>query len=147
MAIYNRNFFSIKQPLYVRKPFKANGRLFTKDTLFDWKVWAITSKRVEQLFRASYLTHDTPDKVIEIANPVAEDQDNSKKELKKEPEVQEVKEYKLQHKSGPYYNVIDESGAVMNEKGLQKAKALELLEELQGKTDEEKESIEGDSGE
>lgn len=142
MARFEQEVFDIKQPLFIRKPFTGNGRHFVRGMKFDWRKLAVSAHRVRQLFRSKHLTHVEPAKVLEmpeIDTSVKDKKVEAEKAVKKPLEIPQKKEekeevekkvYQIDHKAGPYYNVIDQSGKVYNEKGLQKTKALELVAEL-----------------
>lgn len=133
MARYSPQFFDIKQPLYVRKAFQGNGRMYLPGMYFDWRHHAIAPNRVRALFRASYIMHEKPGS---LEDEVAE-MDEAIEDVVVEDVIVEgtpVLTYSIDHAGGPYYNVVSSTGEIMTEKGLRRKEAQELADEL-NKTD------------
>ena len=120
MARYTSEAFNIKLPLYVRKNFKGNGRLWLIGQYFDWKHFAVDARKVRALYKSSYLTHAEPE---EAQKPVDVFSVNTEEE--------QENNYKVIHKGGAYYNVVNETnGDIINEKAIKKEEAEELADEL-----------------
>lgn len=122
MARYSPQMFNKNLPVYVRKSFSGNGRMWLPGQRFDWQHYAISVQRVRQLFRSSYLKHEEPDTINKI-----------------EPEVEPVVEahneviegdFTLSHAGGAYWNIIASDGTKFNQKGLKREEAEALLDEL-----------------
>lgn len=120
MGRYREEFLDVNQPLYVRKAFKGNGRRFTQGALFNWQQLAIAQHRVEALFRSSYLTHQEPKQTrMTQFNTEGGTQD-----------VEIYKGYKLIKRGGPYFDVEDGHGDIVNDRALYKKKAMLLVDEI-----------------
>jgi len=79
MARYSQSFFDITQPLFVRKEFAGNNRIWLPGMLFDWKHFKIAPQRVRALFRSSYICHaaqESLDVEVVITNSEPENQDH-----------------------------------------------------------------------
>ena len=127
MARYSQSFFDITQPLFVRKEFAGNNRIWLPGMLFDWKHFKIEPKRVRALFRSSYICHAAQES-IDVETPTVEtapsavpvELNGSELEL---PKVEKSKKYEIRQVGGPYYDVISPEGKVVNHKSLHKSKA------------------------
>lgn len=145
MSRYQARVFDKNLPVYVRKPIKISGKLLLPGAYFDWKNMAVTDRRVRQMFEAGKLQHSfdedkaneiDPDLIVQEGEFEIEVIDKTKIEdsenLTSDRE-EKLPGYKVQHRGGPWYDVIDPDGNVINEKGLKQADAIALVE---SKTDD-----------
>lgn len=142
MSRYQARVFDKNLPVYVRKPVKVSGRLLLPGAYFDWKNLAITDRRVRQMFEQGKLQHDFEEDVANEVDPdlvVQEDdfevEPVDKTEIEDSEDLTSDKEkklpgYKVQHRGGPWYDVIGPGGEVVNEKGLKQSDAVILVEQL-----------------
>lgn len=150
MSRYSPQNFDIKQPLFVRRPFNGNGRMWLPGMLFDWQHYAIAAHRVRALFRARYLKHEDPEELevapqeidpLPVLDPkvVPEPEPTPTPVPEPEPEVAPVHipapeptdiTYSVVHAGGPYWNVVGSDGVKKNEKGLKKPEAETMAGEL-----------------
>jgi hypothetical protein len=50
--------FNPNRTLYVRKPFKTNGRHYEAGQEFDWRRRGVTIRRVRQMYEQRWIVHD-----------------------------------------------------------------------------------------
>lgn len=141
MARYAPKIFDKNLPVFVKKPFKENGALLLNGQEFDWKNKAVSVQRVRQMFNANYLTHGEPDfseeedTVTQEEIEAAFEDQVDKMEIEKTDDLTDDLEpktggYKIEHKGGPWYNVVDADGNIVNENGLKQDDAIKLVESL-----------------
>lgn len=85
MPLQPERVFDPAQPVYVRRFLVAGGRHLDPGTAFEWRRWAISERRVRQLFDAGKLMHQAA-RGDAAVQPVAP-QVSTKPEATDEPRV------------------------------------------------------------
>lgn len=142
MSRYQARVFDKNLPVYVRKPVKVSGKLLLPGAFFDWKHYAITDRRVRQMFEQGKLQHDfEEDAANEVDPDLVVQEDDFETETVDKTEIEDSEDltsdreqklpgYKIKHRGGPWYDVIGPGGEVINEKGLKQSDAVILVEQL-----------------
>lgn len=142
MSRYQARVFDKNLPVYVRKTIKISGKLLLPGAFFDWRNLAVTDRRVRQMFEQGKLQHDFEEDVANEADPdLIVQEDDFEVETVDKTEIEDSEDltsdmeqklpgYKVQHRGGPWYDVIGPDGEVVNEKGLKQSDAIILVEQL-----------------
>lgn len=142
MSRYQARVFDKNLPVYVRKTVKISGKLLYPGVFFDWRNLAVTDRTVRQMFDQGKLHHEHHENQENEADPdLVVQEDDFEFEAVDKTEIedseylttdkeQKLPGYKVQHRGGPWYDVIGPDGEVINEKGLKQSDAIILVEQL-----------------
>lgn len=121
MATYRNQIFDKSRLVFVRRNFKAGGKLYLPGMLYDWRHQATSQRRMQQMFNSGYLCHDENLEAAEEqaeVKEVVENKENTETTENAESDPKKKKdktpELDIAEISESEYNVVDSDGKVLN---------------------------------
>lgn len=87
-------------------------------------------KRIKENQKFYAYPDEIPETFKDLIKPVLKGDEIQVEEAQENIDVK-PSEYKLQHRGGPWWDVVDGSGNLMNENAIRQAEALELIKTLE----------------